>query len=36
MGIQSQGLIATPKHIGAYTQEYARTQVNSVVSQPGG
>jgi beta-glucosidase len=32
-GIQSQGLIATPKHIGAYQQEFARTQVNSVVSQ---
>ncbi|MCW2930973.1 MAG: Beta-glucosidase [Actinomycetia bacterium] len=31
-GIQSQGVIATVKHIGAYVQEYDRTRVNSVVS----
>ena len=32
-GIQSQGVIAEAKHIGAYQQEYARTQLNSVVSR---
>jgi beta-glucosidase len=32
-GIQSQGVIAEVKHIGAYTQEYNRTNVNSVVSR---
>ena len=32
-GIQSQGVIAEAKHIGAYQQEYARTQLNSVLSR---
>jgi beta-glucosidase len=32
-GIQSQGVIAEVKHIGAYMQEYSRTNVNSVLTR---
>src|ERR1700691_3807506 len=32
-GLQSQGVIAEIKHIGAYDQEYNRPNVNSVVSR---
>jgi beta-glucosidase len=32
-GLQSQGVIAEIKHIGAYSQEYNRPNVNSVVSR---